>query len=84
MSSARCRPEHSNFCFLPSSLATVAQARSLGEALLRQIEKLSCELFLTQKDFKIPLRPKYCLHSSMRGQFVTFLLLEEFLSFLLK
>lgn len=38
------------FAFLTSSLAAVAQARSLGEVLLRQIEKFSREVVLTQKD----------------------------------
>lgn len=81
--SSRCRPNTIIFAFLISSLATVAQARSLGEAVLRKIEKFSYEVVLTH-DFKIPSRPKYCLHSSIHGKFGTFLLIEVLISFLLK
>lgn len=38
------------YAFLISSLATAAQARSLGKALFRQIKKSPCEVVLTQKD----------------------------------
>lgn len=38
------------YAFLISSLASAAQARSLGKALFGQIKKSPCEVVLTQKD----------------------------------